>query len=136
MEDEKYIEMLRKAKQLLPKGEERTRFEIPKATVQVQGRQTFVKNFLEITKALRREPKHLAKYLFKELAVPGSLGQELSLQGKFSADFINKKIDSYTKEFVVCEACGKPDTTLIKTDRLYTMKCEACGARKPVRSIK
>jgi len=136
MEDDRYLEMLKKAKQLLPKGQELTRFEVPKAVVQNQGRQTFVKNFNDITKALRRDPQHLARYLFKELAVPGSFSQELSLQGKFSVDFINKKIDAYTKEFVICEECGKPDTNLIKTDRLFTMKCEACGARKPVRSIK
>ena len=36
----------------------------------------------EIVKAIRRDPQHLAKYLFKELAVPGSAGQELVLQGK------------------------------------------------------
>ena len=136
MDDQQYAELLKRAKELLPKGEETKRFEIPKAVVQNQGRQTFLKNFQEISKALRREPQHFGKYLFKELAVPGSVGQELLLQGKFSAEFINKKIDSYAKEFVFCESCGKPDTSLTKSDRFYTMKCEACGARKPVRGIK
>ena len=134
--DDKYLELLKRAKELLPKGVERIRFEVPRAIVQNQGRQTFIRNFADIAKSLRREPQHVAKYLFKELAVPGNIGQELNLQGKFSAEFINKKIDSYVKEFVICEECGKPDTGLIKTDRLYTIKCEACGAKKPVRSIK
>ena len=136
MDDEQYSKLLKRAKELLPKGEERARFEIPRAVVQNQGRQTFIKNFIDIAKSLRRDPQHLGKYLFKELAVPGNLGQELNLQGKFSTDFINKKIDGYAKEFVICEECGKPDTNLIKNDRLYTLKCEACGAKKPVRSIK
>ncbi len=136
MNQDNYLEMLKRAKQLLPKGEETKRFEIPRVVIQNQGRQTFVKNFNEIAKAMRREPQHFAKFLFKELAVPGSLGQDLSLQGKFSMDFISKKIDSYAREFVFCEECGKPDTSLIKIDRFYTIKCEACGAKKPVRSIK
>lgn len=136
MDDKEYLELLRAAKERLPKGEAGARFELPKAIVQVQGRQTIIRNFQEILKTLRREPAHLAKYLFKELAVPGDIGQELSFQGKFSQLFINKKIESYAKEFVFCEECGKPDTNLIKQDRIHILKCEACGARRPVRNIK
>jgi translation initiation factor 2 subunit 2 len=137
MSDEQYQEMLKRAKERLPMTEEKSRFEIPRAMVQVQGRQTIIRNFQEIAKLLRREPQHLAKYLFKELAVPGSSvsGQELSLQGKFGSDFINRKIESYIKEFVLCEKCGKPDTNLNKVDRYWSIKCEACGAKKPARSI-
>ena len=136
MDDEKYLELLKRGKELVPKTEAKGRFEIPEAIVQVQGRQTFIKNFKDIAKALRRDPDHVAKFLFIELAVPGSLGNELLVQGKFSKDIINRKIEMYVKEFVLCEECGKPDSSLIKTDRLYTFKCEACGARRPVRKIK
>ncbi len=136
MNDEKYLELLKRGQEMVPKAEDKGRFEVPRAVVQTQGRQTFLKNFKEISKALRREPEHLGKFLFQELAVPGSIGNELLLQGKFSADFINRKIESYVKEFVVCEECGKPDSTLVKSDRMYIFKCEACGAKRPVRRIK
>src|SRR3989338_4094898 len=53
MDDEEYMELLKAAKERLPKGEGGTRFEIPKAVVQVQGRQTFIRNFQEIFKTLR-----------------------------------------------------------------------------------
>lgn len=130
-----YEELLRKAKKNLPASAEVSRFEIPKASVHVMGRQTYVKNFNEIAKALRRDPKHMAKFLFKELAVPGSLGGELILQGKFSSDIVNKRIADYAKEFVMCHECKKPDTNLSKVGRIVFLKCEACGARRSVKRV-
>lgn len=131
-----YLELLRRAKAALPHTDEKVRWEVPKAAVQVSGKRTFVKNFVEIAKALRREPQHLAKFLFKEMAVPGALESgQLVLQGKFSADFVIKRVEDYAKEFVLCSECGKPDTQLNRSDRLWALKCEACGARRPVRHL-
>ncbi len=131
-----YEQLLKKAKQSLPQTQETVRWEVPRANVQVTGKRTAVKNFLEMAKALRRDPQHLAKFLFKEMAVPGSLESgQLILQGKFNSDFVNKRIEDYAKEFVLCSECGKPDTQLQKSDRLWTLKCEACGAKRPVRAI-
>ena len=58
-QQDSYMKLLRKAKELLPRGEERVRFEIPVAQVQQLGRQTQIKNFaqkirfLKFQKALR-----------------------------------------------------------------------------------
>lgn len=133
--DENYLEMLRRARSNVP-ARETKRFEVPAAVTQQTGRQTVLKNFLDIAKALRREPKHIARYLFKELAVPGEVkGSELYLQGKFSSSFVGKKVDDYVKEFVLCHECSKPDTMVQKSDRFEFLKCEACGARRPLRQI-
>ena len=130
-----YEELLKKAKKNVPQAKETTRFEIPRAVVQQTGRQTFIKNFFDIAKTLRRDPSHLAKFLFKELAVPGNLGNEFVLQGKFSTDIVNKRIEDYVKEFVLCGECGKPDTNMYKEGRAFFLKCEACGARRSVKHI-
>lgn len=135
MPEEKYLELLRRAKSSLPASKAVERWEIPRAVVQVSGKRTTVRNFSEVAKALRRDPQHIAKYLFKELAVPGSAGETLELQGKFGAEQINRRLEDYAKEFVLCGECGKPDTQLIKQDRLWSLKCEACGAKRPVRSV-
>ncbi|MFH0832899.1 MAG: translation initiation factor IF-2 subunit beta [Candidatus Aenigmatarchaeota archaeon] len=132
---EEYKKLLERAKQNLPDLTKKERFEIPLADV-FTGRQTFIRNFSEIAKTLRREPKHLAKFLFKELAVPGSTrGEELILQGKVSTNLINQRIAEYVKEFVLCEECGKPDTIMQKDDRLLQLKCEACGAKRYLKTI-
>lgn len=134
--DYDYQKLLEKAKKALPEtNEEASRFEIPVSDV-VTGRQTVIKNFSEIAKALRRDENHLAKFLFKELAVPGSIrGGELLLQGKINSGMITQRIKEYAAEFVICNECGKPDTDMNKSGRLFFLKCQACGARRSLRAI-
>ena len=132
-----YEELLKKAMEKIPKRvEAEERFEVPKVESMIQGNQTIIKNFGEILEKLRREPKHLMKFLTKELAAPGSTdGTRAIFQGKFSQRIIQGKLENYVKEYVLCKVCGKPDTKLIKEDRIEMMKCEACGARSAVRRI-
>ena len=128
-----YEEMLKRAVTNMPKRAE-SRFEIPTAIAYLEGRQTIIKNFADIAKTLRREPAEIAKYMFKSLAVPGSIrGNELILQSKVQPSLINQRIREYTKEYVICNECGKPDTALQKIDGYNFIKCEACGARRPAR---
>ena len=69
-------------------------------------------------------------------ATPGEIkGNELVLQGKFSSFVINSKIANYAEEYLYCQECGKPDTVIVKQDRLEVIKCEACGARRPAKHI-
>lgn len=135
MTEETYLEQLRRAKSELPQAAAAERWELPRASVQISGKHTAIRNFSEIAKAIRRDPQHIAKYLFKELAVPGSAGDTLELQGKFNSEQINRRLEDYVKEFVICSECGKPDTQLVKQDRLWFLKCEACGAKRPVKSV-
>ena len=132
---EEYKKLLEKAKKGRPAPEKKARFEVPEADVFVE-KQTFIRNFSEIAKTIRRDPKHLAKFLFKELAVPGSMrGDELILQGKVSPSMVRQRINEYVKSFVLCHECGKPDTVMEKADRLLLLKCEACGARRYLKAI-
>lgn len=129
--------MLKKAFEKVPKEvEERDRFKIPTVIIQREGNKTLIKNFSEILLTLRRNQKHLSKFLFKELATPGNVqGSALILQRKVSREMIQKKIEEYVKEFVYCKECNKPDTKLVKGDRIFFLRCEACGAKYPIRRI-
>ena len=131
-----YEDMLKRAKENIPVSEKGERFEMPEISVMQSGNQTIIKNFIEIAKKIRRDPKHVSKFLFKELAVPGSMrGNELVLQGKFDRRLITTRMNDYVKEFVTCQECGKIDSNLKKGERLIILKCEACGASRPVRNI-
>ena len=63
-------------------------------------------------------------------------GVRADITGRFRSAEINKKIGVYVSKFVNCPECGKPDTKLVKANRLTTMTCMACGSKKPVRSLK
>lgn len=137
MPEETYEELLKKA---LEKAKARTsgeRFEMPKAEMTGQGAQTIIRNFSQIAAALRREEKHLMKYFAKELAAPAHLeGVRAVFQGSIQSRMVQQKLESYVKEYVLCKECGKPDTKLVKEGGITILKCEACGARAPVKQIK
>lgn len=132
-----YQELLKQAMKKIPKKESiADRFKVPSVICEIQGPKTLVKNFAEIVTVLRRDPKHLSKFLFKELATPGFIqGNMLILNAKIGRATVQGKLDEYIKGFVFCKICGEPDTKLEKEDRLTFMKCEACGARTSVRTV-
>ncbi|HDN81562.1 MAG: translation initiation factor IF-2 subunit beta [Candidatus Cloacimonas sp. 4484_209] len=136
MEDN-YQKLLDEAWKNLPeKVLKEERFEVPKADVVIAGNRTLIRNFSEIATMLNRKPVHIMKYLLKELATSGEIvGNKAEFQGKFGTGIINLKIELYTKNYVLCHECGKPDTTIIKEGRVYLLKCGACGARHPIKRI-
>ena len=130
---ETYEKLLESALEKMPKKlHEKERFEIPEALTEIQGNKTLIRNFADISTTLRREPSHLAKYLFKELATPGNIqGSALILQRKLTSEFIQEKINSYAKYFIYCKICGEPDTKFVKEGRITFIQCDACGGRSP-----
>ncbi len=110
------------------------RFEIPKIEGHFEGRKTILTNFYQISSHLRRKPEHFQKFMLKELAASGQKeGDRLVLNIKVPSSKINKKIEEYVNEFVLCRECKKPDTELIRKDRINFVHCLACGAKHSVR---
>ncbi len=132
-----YEEMLDRAYLTIPKKAlSHERFEIPKADSFIQGTKTLVKGVNELIRTMRRDKKHFLKFLMKETALPVSEGNnQIVISGKVGAIQLNKLIESYFKQFILCHECGKPDTNITTQDSVKIMKCEACGAIKPVREI-
>ncbi|MDD5253564.1 MAG: translation initiation factor IF-2 subunit beta [Candidatus Nanoarchaeia archaeon] len=131
-----YAELLKKAKRELPETKNTgERFEIPKVTGHIEGNKTIVTNFGLVCDILNRDCNYVLKYLQRELATPAQLdNKRLILGRKISSPMINEKIEKFTKTFVLCKECGKPDTQLIKQDNVLIIKCSACGAKHPVKS--
>jgi len=111
------------------------RFEIPKIEGHFEGRKTILTNFYQIASHLRRKPEHFQKFMLKELAASGQKeGDRFVLNIKVPSSKINQKIEEYVNEFVLCRECKKPDTELIRKDRINFVHCLACGAKHSVRS--
>jgi translation initiation factor 2 subunit 2 len=95
-----------------------------------------IQNFSEIADALNRDPQHILKFLLRELGTAGNLeGTRAIMQGKFTHYLINEKIDDYITRFIMCHECNRPDTKIIREDRIFILKCEACGAKAPLKSL-
>ena len=129
-----YSELLKRGRKNLPESTlARERFEIPKVMGHIQGNKTILSNFFQIADLLGREEDQFLKYILKELATPGEAKKPLVILGrKVSASAINQKVMEYAGKYVLCKECHKPETSLIKQDRLNFIKCNACGAKYPV----
>ncbi len=134
---DEYEKMLEEGRNNLPKSVfEKERFEIPKVLGHIQGNRTVVSNFGQIADKLRRPVDHILKFVLKELATPGELkhNQSLIFGSKVPASRINEKIRKYAEEFVLCQECGKPDTSIEREGEFAFLRCQVCGAKHPVRS--
>lgn len=131
-----YEKLLARARASLPeKTASGERFEPPSAETFMQGSKTVVKNFEVICAKIRRDQQMLAKYLSKELAIPGTIeGNRLILHGKFYDRVINEKLATFINKYVICKECNRPDTKIAEGPHgIKTLVCDACGARSPVK---
>lgn len=133
-----YEELLERALEKLADRDivRRERFEIPKVSIIREGARTILKNFSQIARALNRSDNHIYKYIVKSLGTAGFIDNgRLILQGKFTESEIQKEVDNYVRLYVLCKECGAPDTEFVKEERVLMIRCLACGARHPARSI-
>ena len=112
------------------------RFEVPQVSGKVAGKNTIITNIGAIATHIRRPVEHLAKYLQKELAISGKVDKDrLILNTRLNSIKVNDKMNSYVKEFVLCDQCKKPDTEIITEKGIKYKNCLACGSKSPVRSL-
>lgn len=131
--------MLEKAYEELPsESSKTTRFKIPDVKRVVQGNKTIVKNFGKICSVINRDAKKVFKFFLSSLATAGELKKKgvAEFVGKFSTRRLQSLMNRFLKEFVYCQECGKPETKLVREDRINFIKCGVCGAKYPVKSIK
>ncbi|RLG17860.1 translation initiation factor IF-2 subunit beta, partial [Nanoarchaeota archaeon] len=113
------------------------RFSMPKFDISYQGRVTILKNFYNVAKYLNRDPKHIIKFLTRELAAPvEEKGNQVRILSKVPRERVQHKLEQYVEEYVLCKECKHADTVLEKEGRITFKRCLACGARTPVVSIK
>ena len=133
-----YEQLLKRAKAALPKAlSSGERFKVPEADIVVEGKTTILRNFEDICAAIRRDPNQVLTYLLRELGTAGVQdGRRVVFKGKVTGQQVADRIQSYVDSYVICGECGRPDTHLVKEDRIQMLECEACGARRPVKAIK
>ena len=132
-----YEKNLERAQSLIPQNKGvRDRFELMKLQVNVTGNRTIVTNFKEICDYMNRDPQHVLKFLSAELATAATIeGGRIVFQGKFYEDALTKLLNRYVQDFLICPACTRPDTKIIKEGRISFLVCEACGAKSSIRHI-
>ena len=84
--------------------ESQTRFELPVVDVMWEGQKTFLRNFSEFPKILRRDPDKVLQYLSKEFAVPAErLGDKAMFVGRRAPDDFTRLFQIYVKDYLECQ---------------------------------
>ncbi len=135
MDINNYQELLDKAYEKIPENVKRlSRFEIPKVELRIESRNTFITNFNKIVSTLNREKKHFLGIFLKTAGTMGEIrGQQLFLKGQYKHQVLNRLIENYTKTYVLCSICNKPDTQIQRESKNVYLKCTACGARQEIK---
>ncbi|MHA1931205.1 MAG: translation initiation factor IF-2 subunit beta [Promethearchaeota archaeon] len=135
MDLDSYDELLDKAYEKIPENVKRSsRFEIPKVNLRIESRNTFITNFNKIISTLNRDRRHFLGIFLKTAGTMGEIrGQQLFLKGQYKDQVLNRLIENYTKTYVLCIICKKPDTQIQREGKKNYLKCTACGAREEIR---
>ena len=130
-----YEKLLKRIQDKVSKNKsETTRFELPLVDVMWEGQRTFLRNFSEFPKVLRRDPDKVLQYLSKEFAVPAErVGEKAIFIGKREPQDFTRLFKIYVKDYVECPTCKSPDTRIEKEKRISFLICEACGAKSTLK---
>lgn len=131
MDLKNYDDLLDRAYDKIPDNVKKSsRFEIPKVEVRLESKNTFIINFSNIINSLNRDKRHFTGIFLKKLGTMGEIrGQQLFLKGQYKEQVLNKQIENYTRLYVLCDICNKPDTDMQREGKRLYLRCGACGAR-------
>ena len=135
MDINNYDELIDKAYENIPDNVKKlSRFEIPKVGIRIEAKNTYITNFNKIINTLNRDRKHFIGVFLKKVGTMGEIrGQQLFLKGIYKEQVLNRLIEQYSKLYVLCKICNKPDTEIQREGKKNFLKCTACGAQEEIR---
>ena len=111
-----------------------SRLSVPDPEGETDGSFTRLTNVTAMADALGREPEHLHRFIQRAFGTNGQFdGTQARYNGSFSIADFDAAVEEYAAEYVLCSECGLPDTVLASEDGIEMLRCEACGAFRPVR---
>ncbi|CTQ40974.1 translation initiation factor eIF-2 beta subunit [Babesia microti strain RI] len=112
----------------------------PPQVVRVGSKKVAWINFKDICQIMNRNQDHVHQFVLSELGTEGSIAGDgqLVLKGKYGPKHIEALLRKYITEYVTCQMCKSPNTTMERDSRirLFNQHCEACGAYRTVTTIK
>ena len=111
-----------------------SRFELPPVDVMWEGQRTYLRNFSDFPKIMRRDSAKLLQYLSKEFAVPAErIGDSAMFIGRRDPDDFTRLLKIYVNDYIMCPTCKSPDTRTEKEKRISFLICEASGAKSTIK---
>ena len=130
-----YNKLLDRAYEKIPENvKQSSRFEIPRVNLRIESKNSFITNFNKIINTLNRDARHFLGIFLKTAGTMGEIrGQQLFMKVIYKVQVLNRFIENYTKMYVLCDVCNKPDTDIQREGKKLFLKCGACGARRVIK---
>jgi len=130
-----YEKLLESAYEGIPENVKKlSRFEIPKVQIRIESKNTYIINFNRIINTLNRDRRHFLGVFLRKAGTMGEIrGQQLFLKGTYKEQVLNRLIEQYSRNYVLCKICNKPDTQIQREAKKEFLKCTACGAREEIK---
>ena len=135
MADFDYESLLDRAREKIPTDiSSKRRWRLPPPQILIEGNNTIFRNFKEVIDMMERDEDHFFQYILNEFGTSGARdGPRARFKGRIPPKRIKKTIINYVNTYIKCSQCSAPDTHFIKEGRTTLLKCQACGATRPVR---
>lgn len=104
------------------------RYQMPPLQIAHESSRTVLVNLEQVAKALYRDPFHILKYMGMGLGCTQVKdGTRYALNGNFEGRRLQSFVYDFIDAFVLCRACGNPETRFVDSDGLRR-SCNSCGA--------
>ena len=135
MADFDYEALLDRAREKIPENiSSKSRWKLPEPQILIEGSNTIFRNFNEVVSMMDRDDNHVYQYILNDLGTSGSRdGPRARFKGRIPPKRIKKTIVNYVNSYIICSPSSSPDTMFIKEERTTLLKCQACGATRPVK---
>jgi len=116
------------------------RYRMPRIMAKIEGKgngiKTILVNLNDIADSLDRPPSMILRFMTIELGSTGKGDLEsdrATLTGAFTENNLQKLLDKFIDQFVLCPKCHLPETVLaVRADKSIRHKCKACGAKHKI----
>lgn len=115
------------------------RYQMPVVYGKIEGRgngiKTVIPNIIDVASSLNRSPSEVNKFFGCELGAQTSYSEDTDkaiVNGAHSDDVLQGLIHKYIQGFVLCPACGLPETEYKIKNECIWHRCKACGAKEMV----
>jgi len=129
-----YMDMLEMALSQIPENVKTPVIvEIPEFEVIKESDRTIIVNWNTIINRFNIDEKLLLRFLQRRLGTIGMIQRSrLYLQGVYTRVRLNRLLEAFIREYVICDVCGRPHCIVTKERGSLIKKCQACGAWRAV----